>query len=41
MLEPAVIDLTAVVRGMQAMLERLIGEDIELAVRVDAPTWGA
>ena len=33
-LKPAVIDLTAIVRGMQSMLRRLIGEHVELAFRL-------
>jgi PAS domain S-box-containing protein len=34
-LKPAVINLTAVVRGMQSMLRRLIGEHVDLAFRLD------
>jgi two-component system, cell cycle sensor histidine kinase and response regulator CckA len=33
--EPRVIDLGETVRGMQAMLRRLLGEDVELALRDD------
>src|SRR2546429_9524798 len=38
-LQPKVLDLTAVVGGMTAMLRRLIGEDIQL-VFVPAPVMG-
>jgi PAS domain S-box-containing protein len=34
-LEPTLIDLRAVVSGLEKMLRRLIGEDIELAIRRD------
>jgi len=34
-LKPAIINLTAVVRGMQSMLRRLIGEHVELTFRLD------
>ncbi len=37
--QPAVLDLSAVVRGMEPMLRRLIGEDVELVVRA-APALG-
>jgi PAS domain S-box-containing protein len=33
-LKPAIINLTAVVRGMQSMLRRLIGEHVELSFRL-------
>jgi PAS domain S-box-containing protein len=39
MVQPRVIDLNEVVRGMETMLSRLIGEDIALATRLD-PTAG-
>ena len=38
-LQPRVIDLNAIVDGMQSMLRRLLGEDVELAVRT-APDIG-
>jgi PAS domain S-box-containing protein len=34
-LKPAIINLTAVVRGMQSMLRRLISENVELVFRLD------
>ena len=34
-LKPAIINLTTIVRGMQSMLRRLIGEHVELAFRLD------
>jgi PAS domain S-box-containing protein len=38
--QPRVVDLNEVVRGMEAMLGRLIGEDVVLAAALDpAPTW--
>jgi len=36
MVQPRVIDLNEVVRGMETMLSRLIGEDVALATRLDA-----
>jgi len=39
MVQPRVVDLNEVVRGMETMLGRLIGEDIALATRLD-PTAG-
>ena len=36
MVQPRVIDLNEVVRGMETMLSRLIGEDVVLATRLDA-----
>jgi PAS domain S-box-containing protein len=39
MVQPRVVDLNEVVRGMETMLSRLIGEDIALATRLD-PTAG-
>jgi signal transduction histidine kinase/CheY-like chemotaxis protein len=38
-LEPTVLDLEKVVRGTTAMVARLIGEDITIACRIDAPPW--
>ena len=38
-LEPTLIGLDAVVNGMDKMLRRLLGEDIELVVRVRPDTW--
>ena len=35
MVQPRVIDLNEVVRGMETMLSRLIGEDVTLATRLD------
>ncbi len=35
-LAPAVVDLNAAVTGLQAMLERLLGEDVELGARLRA-----
>jgi CheY-like chemotaxis protein len=37
-LAPRVVDLAAVVRGTQKMLERVIGEDIKLVTRLDFDT---
>jgi PAS domain S-box-containing protein len=34
-LQPRVLDVNAVVGGMQGLLERLIGEDVELVMRLD------
>jgi PAS domain S-box-containing protein len=34
-LQPAIINLSSVVRGMQSMLRRLISENVELAFRLD------
>ena len=39
MVQPRVVDLNDVVRGMETMLSRLIGEDIALTTRLD-PTAG-
>ena len=39
MVQPRVVDLNEVVRGMETMLSRLIGEDVTLATRLD-PTAG-
>jgi PAS domain S-box-containing protein len=39
MVQPRIVDLNEVVRGMETMLSRLIGEDISLATRLD-PTAG-
>ena len=39
MVQPRVVDLNEIVRGMETMLGRLIGEDIGLATRLD-PTAG-
>jgi PAS domain S-box-containing protein len=39
MVQPRVVDLNEVVRGMETMLSRLIGEDIALTTRLD-PTAG-
>jgi PAS domain S-box-containing protein len=39
MVQPRVVDLNEIVRGMETMLSRLIGEDISLATRLD-PTAG-
>ena len=35
MVQPRVVDLNEVVRGMETMLSRLIGEDVTLATRLD------
>jgi CheY-like chemotaxis protein len=35
MVQPRIVDLNEVVRGMETMLSRLIGEDIALATRLD------
>ena len=40
MLKPAVINLSGVVLGLQAMFERLLGEDVELAVHA-SPDLGS
>jgi len=37
-LQPRVVDLHEVVRGFEKMLRRLIGEDVELVTRFDAPS---
>ena len=39
MVQPRIVDLNEVVRGMETMLSRLIGEDIALTTRLD-PTAG-
>jgi PAS domain S-box-containing protein len=39
MVQPRVVDLNEVVRGMETMLSRLIGEDVTLGTRLD-PTAG-
>src|SRR5205085_2143375 len=38
MLQPSVVDVTAIVRGVEKMLRRMIGEDVELRLNtaVDA-----
>jgi PAS domain S-box-containing protein len=36
MVQPRIVDLNEVVRGMETMLGRLIGEDINLATRLDS-----
>ncbi len=36
-LQPKVLDLGEVVTGLKSMLQRMLGEDIELALRIDAP----
>ncbi len=38
-LEPRVLDLNAVIAGMEKMLRRLIGEDIELTTALDSDLW--
>ncbi len=38
-LEPRVLDLNAVIAGMERMLRRVIGEDIELTTALDADLW--
>jgi two-component system, cell cycle sensor histidine kinase and response regulator CckA len=38
-LEPRVLDLNAVISGMERMLRRVIGEDIELITAVDPDLW--
>jgi PAS domain S-box-containing protein len=40
-LQPRLVDLNAIVAGMERMLRRLIGEDIELAVVLGAPLHAA
>ncbi len=40
LLDPVVLDLTEVVRGLAPMLGRLIGEDIEVELRADAQLPG-
>jgi signal transduction histidine kinase/ActR/RegA family two-component response regulator len=38
-LEPKVLDLSYVVRGMETMLRRLIGEDLRVVTRLRDPLW--
>ncbi|MET0619316.1 MAG: PAS domain S-box protein, partial [Thermoanaerobaculia bacterium] len=38
-LEPRVLDLNAVIAGMEKMLRRVIGEDIELTTALDTDLW--
>jgi signal transduction histidine kinase/ActR/RegA family two-component response regulator len=38
-LEPTLVGLDAIVNGMDKMLRRLLGEDIELVVRLRPDTW--
>jgi two-component system cell cycle sensor histidine kinase/response regulator CckA len=38
-LQPKVLDLNAVVRNMEKMLRRLIGEDIQLIISLDRDLW--
>ncbi len=38
-LEPRVLDLNAVISGMERMLRRVIGEDVELATALDPELW--
>ena len=40
-LEPRVLDLNAVIAGMEKMLRRVIGEDIELTTAPDPELWRA
>ena len=39
MLQPRVLDLNGVVREMEAMLRRVIGEDVELLTALEADLW--
>jgi two-component system cell cycle sensor histidine kinase/response regulator CckA len=38
-LEPRVLDLNAVIAGMEKMLRRVIGEDVELTTALDPALW--
>jgi CheY-like chemotaxis protein len=38
-LEPRVLDLNAVITGMERMLRRVIGEDVELTTALDPELW--
>ncbi len=38
-LQPRTLDLDAVIEGMRRMLQRLIGEDVELSFRPGGPSW--
>ncbi len=38
-LEPRVLDLNAVITGMERMLRRVIGEDVELTTALEADLW--
>jgi PAS domain S-box-containing protein len=38
-LEPRVLDLNAVIAGMEKMLRRVIGEDVELTTALDPDLW--
>ncbi len=40
-LEPRVLDLNAVISGMERMLRRVIGEDVELMTALDPELWRA
>ena len=40
-LEPRVLDLNAVIAGMERMLRRVIGEDVELITALDPDLWRA
>jgi two-component system cell cycle sensor histidine kinase/response regulator CckA len=40
-LEPRVLDLNAVITGMERMLRRVIGEDVELMTALDPELWRA
>jgi PAS domain S-box-containing protein len=40
-LEPRVLDLNAVIGGMERMLRRVIGEDVELTTALDPELWRA
>ena len=40
-LEPRVLDLNAVITGMERMLRRVIGEDVELSTALDPELWRA